>query len=155
VAAAREEGGEAMNLTEFLFHLDDDRIVAAIREAENRSSAEIRVYIADGRPTDPVAAALEHFDRAGMSRTRDRNAVLVYVAPRSQTFAVVGDEAAHRCCGDGFWQTVSDEMRQRFGDDPNAAIVHAIFRVADRLSGEFPCRVDDRNELPDQVLRGR
>lgn len=144
-----------MNLIDFYVHLDDDRIVEAIRAAERRSSAEIRVYVADGKADDPVAAAMTHFARAGMAQTRERNGVLIYVAPRSQTFAIVGDEGAHRCCGDAFWRTVSDEMRERFRDDPTAAIVHAIVRVAERLSGDFPCRTDDRNELADEVIRGR
>ena len=91
----------------------------------------------------------------GMTQTRERNGVLIYVAPRSQTFAIVGDEAAHRCCGDAFWKTVSAEMGQRFREDPTASIIHAIGRVAGRLGEDFPCRADNPNELPDFVIRGR
>ena len=36
-----------MNLLEFHIHLDDERIVKAIRAAEARSSLELRVYVAD------------------------------------------------------------------------------------------------------------
>ena len=38
-------------------HLDDDRIVDAIRQAELHTSGEIRVYIASQKHADPYAAA--------------------------------------------------------------------------------------------------
>jgi uncharacterized membrane protein len=143
-----------MNVLEFLIHLDDDRIVKAIRNAELRTSGEIRVYISKEKAHDPMPAAIAQFERMGMTQTRERNGVLIFVAPKSQTFAIIGDEGVHKHCGQDFWNEVSDEMRARFREDPTAAITHAIARAAEHLAQHFPRRDDDQNELPDAVERG-
>jgi uncharacterized membrane protein len=143
-----------MNVLEFLIHLDDDRIVEAIREAELRTSGEIRVYIAKEKAPEPMPAAIEQFERMGMTQTRERNGVLIFVAPKSQTFAIIGDEGVHRHCGQEFWNEVSEAMRARFRDDPTAAITFAIARAGEHLSRHFPRQPNDQNELPDAVERG-
>jgi uncharacterized membrane protein len=143
-----------MNLIDFFIHLDDDAIVEAIREAELRTSGEIRVYIAKEKAPEPMSAAIAQFERMGMTQTAERNGVLIFVAPKSQTFAIIGDEGVHRHCGQEFWNEVSDEMRARFREDPTSAITHAIARAGEHLSRHFPRRTDDRNELPDAVERG-
>ena len=145
----------SFRLIPFLAQLDDDRIVAAIRAAERMSSGEVRVFIADRKATDPIAAAIEHFERMGMTATAERNGVLLFVAPLSHTFAIVADEAAHaRCGGDALWPRICDEMRTRFADEPTSAIVHGVMRIGEALSPHFPCLASDRNELPDCIERG-
>ena len=44
-----------METYDFLWELDDERIVAAIRDAETRSSGEVRVYVSDNPTDDPPA----------------------------------------------------------------------------------------------------
>src|SRR5689334_6105401 len=100
-----------MNVLEFVMHLDDDRIVQAIREAELRTSGEVRVYVSKEKAPDPLDSAIGQFHRMGMRQTRERNGVLVFVAPKSQTFAIVGDEGIHQKCGPDFWNAIVDEMR--------------------------------------------
>jgi uncharacterized membrane protein len=144
-----------MQMIPFIVQLDDDRIVAAIRAAERLSSGEIRVFVDDQKADDPVSAAIEQFHRMGMTATRQRNGVLLFVAPRSQTFAIVADEAAHaRCGGDALWRTIVAEMQSRIAESPTAAIVHGVMRIGRALSPHFPCLAEDRNELLDAVERG-
>ena len=134
---------------------DDDKIIAAIREAELRTSGEIRVYISDANIDDPVAAAQQHFLAMGMSNTRERNGVLIFVAPKSQKFAVIGDQAIHEKCGDAFWTRLTEEMAPMLASAaPTDAIVHALKTTGELLSEHFPRAADDKNELPDKVERG-
>ena len=77
--------------SEFLNAVDDARIAAAIQSAESRSSCEFRVVVSRRRAPDPVAAATEKFVDLGMHATKLRNAVLIYVAPSSRTFALYAD----------------------------------------------------------------
>ena len=89
-----------MRTKEFLSRLEHDRIIQAIRDAESKTSGEIRVFIQRGKfETDPLAVAQKKFQRLGMDKTRGRNAVLIFVAPRSRKFAVIGDQAIHEKCG--------------------------------------------------------
>ena len=82
-----------MRTKEFLSKLEHDRIVKAIREQEARSSGQIGVYLQRGELAgDPLEAAQKRFQKSEMHKTRHRNAVLIFVAPRAHKFAVVGDE---------------------------------------------------------------
>jgi uncharacterized membrane protein len=143
-----------MKPKEFLNQLSDDAVVAAIRAAELRTSGEIRVFVSHHKIDDPLPAAQRHFARLKMERTRDRNGVLIFVAPASHKFAVVGDVAVHAKCGESFWTTLAAEMADRFKRAQwTDGITHAIQKAADLLAEHFPRRVDDQNELPDKVER--
>jgi uncharacterized membrane protein len=141
-----------MKPRKFLEQLRHDEIVAAIREAEKKTSGEIRVFISQKTIEDPVLAAQSHFVRMGMEKTRDRNAVLIFVAPRSHNFAIIGDTGVHSRCGDPFWNELATEMSGHFKDGLfTSGLLHAIQKAGDHLGQHFPHRPDDENELPDQV----
>jgi uncharacterized membrane protein len=144
-----------MRTKDFLQKLEHDRIVGAIAEAEKKTSGEIRVFVQHGKVEDPVAAARKQFERLGMTATRERNAILIFVAPRLQNFAVLGDRGIHERCGDAFWERLVEKMREYFSaENFTDAIIHAIHETANLLSQYFPRRPDDRNELPDAVEEG-
>src|SRR5213080_5196508 len=117
-----------MRTREFLTKLEHDRIVQAIREAEMKTSGEIRVLIQRGKlKGDPLVAAQRKFHRLGMHKTRERNAVLIFVVPRAHKFAVVGDKAIHEKCGEQFWQHLVDGMRGHFQNEKfSRALVETI-----------------------------
>src|SRR5437588_4033573 len=99
----------------FLRKLEHDQIVQGIRDAESKTSGQIRVFIQRGKlEVDPLIAARKKFQRLGMRKTPERNAVLIFVAPRAHKFAVVGDKAIHEKCGETYWQRVVELMRERF-----------------------------------------
>ena len=68
----------------FVNALDDERIVAAIREAEAQARGEIRVHVAEHEVADPRAEAAFVFEKLGVADTAERNGVLLFVAPESQ-----------------------------------------------------------------------
>jgi uncharacterized membrane protein len=148
-AAAREEAGE---MKDFLNQLQHDEIVEAIRQAEKGTSGEIRVFISHRQVTDPVIAAQAQFHALGMTKTRHRNGVLIFVAPRARKFAVIGDTAVHQRCGDSFWQALAAEMTEHFKKSQfSSGIVHAIRKAGELLAAHFPAGPDDQNELPDAI----
>jgi uncharacterized membrane protein len=139
----------------FVDQLDDDAITQAIADAELKTSGEIRVFVSHHTVADPAAAARKHFLRLKMDRTRDRNAVLIFVAPKSHKFAIVGDVAAHQRAQDAFWTQLAAEMSEHFKRSAwTDAIVHTIRRVGELLSEHFPRRAADVNQLPDKLERG-
>ncbi|MEY4483093.1 MAG: hypothetical protein RL693_545 [Verrucomicrobiota bacterium] len=128
-------------------------MVQAIAEAEARTSGEIRVFVTHLKCADPILAAREHFEKLGMNQTRHRNGVLIFLAPRTRNFAVIGDEGVHEKCGDDFWIDVaahmSTELRaSRFTD----ALVQAVEKTGELLARHFPPDTDNRNELSDRVI---
>lgn len=142
-----------MRTRDFVQSLEHPRIVSAIAAAEGKTSGEIRVYIQRGEVDDAIVAARTQFEKLGMTATRDRNAVLIFVAPRSQKFAVIGDTGIHERCGDQFWQELVESMQQDFkAQNFTDAVVHAVNKTGELLAAHFPRQPDDRNELPDTVL---
>ena len=108
-----------MRTKQFIRSLDHDRIVEAIRQTESKTSGEIRVYIQRGElDRDVLIAAQEKFQSLGMQQTAARNGVLIFVAPRMQQFAVVGDQGIHQRCGDDLWQRVVNKMGAHFRAEP-------------------------------------
>jgi uncharacterized membrane protein len=141
-----------MHPRKFKEHLEDDRIVAAIREVERKTSAEIRVFISHKRIEEPVAAAQAAFVTLGMHKLAARNGVLIFVAPRTHKFAVIGDEGVHAKCGDGFWRELAGSMADYFRKSEFAeGIIHGVTKAGELLAEHFPRQPDDRNELPDEI----
>lgn len=141
----------------FVEALDDERIVAAIREAESLTRAEIRVHVAEDAVENPQDAGARAFEALGMTATAERNGVLLFVAPVSRRFAVLGDAGIHERCGEGFWSTVAEAMAAEFRAGRfTEGILAGIAAVAAELARHFPRSAGDadRNELPDTVSRG-
>lgn len=145
-----------MRTKEFLSRLEHKRISEAIAAAERKTSGEIRVYIQRGElEGDALPIAQERFQELGMTKTADRNGVLIFVAPRAQKFAVVGDEGIHHKCGAEFWQQLVDSMAAHFRNNNfTDGMVQGITTAGEQLARHFPRQSADKNELPDTVIEG-
>ena len=143
-----------MRTRDFLSRVEHNRIVQVIREAESKTSGEIRVFIQRGKLTaDPLVAAQKKFHQLRMHTTRERNAVLIFVAPRAHKFAVIGDKAIHEKCGNEFWQRIVDGMQPHFQNEKfSHALVEAIREIGKLLTAHFPKTSGNANELPNDVL---
>jgi uncharacterized membrane protein len=150
------DGSASVRTDDFLSQLDEAAVVTAIQHAESKTSGEIRVFVTTGNigADDVIARAAKRFEKLGMTATQDRNAVLLYFAPRSHQFAVIGDKGVHEKFGDALWHqlasVIGDKLRAgRFTE----AVVAGIGMAGELLAQHFPRRSDDRNELPNQVDR--
>ena len=142
-----------MHPKDFLQQLDDKQLVDAIAGAERGTSGEIRVYISHRRRTDALAAAQLRFDQLGMRNTRHRNAVLIYIVPRSRAFAIVGDAGVHEKCGDSFWKEVTSELGENLRSlTRTEALVRAVQKIGRLLAEHFPADPDARDELSNEIL---
>jgi len=143
-----------MHSREFLARLDETKIVAEIAQAEKSTSGEIRVFISQREVDDVVSRAQRRFEKLGMTRTELRNGVLLYFAPRSRKFAVVGDLGIHEKCGPSFWEEVSVEVRAHLRTERfTEAVIHGVRKVAEVLARHFPRQAGDRDELPNEIAR--
>lgn len=139
-AAAQAEVGNLMRTKEFLSKLEHDKIVKAIRDAESKTSGEIRVFIQRGElKNDPLVAAQKRFQRLGLHKNAKHNDVLIFVAPRVHKFAIVGDEAIHQECGEQLWQRLVNDMSEHFRNEKfTHALIEAIHEIGDALAAHFP-----------------
>ncbi len=113
--------------------------MAAIRDTEHKTSGQIRVSISSMHIDEPVVAAQVEFMRLGMNQSPERNGVLIFVAPRSHKFAVIGDEGVHAKCGDEFWQKLAEAMSGYFRKSEfTPGIVHGVQKAGELLAKHFP-----------------
>lgn len=141
-----------MNLFSPLPKLDHERIQTAIASAEQRTSGEIRVVVSRASVPEPVAEAKKQFTRLGMTATAARNGVLILLAPRSHTYAIIGDKGIHERCGETFWKELAAAMGDAFKrGDFTTGLVLGIDRAGELLAAHFPRQHDDRDELSDSV----
>jgi uncharacterized membrane protein len=143
-----------MRLEGFVKQVDNERVVSAIREAEARCRGEIRVHVTSQAVEDAERAAIAQFEKLGMTATKERNGVLIFVAVKSQRFAVIGDSGIHEKCGPGFWNEIARAMETDFRAGRfTEGLVKGIRAAGDALATHFP-RVEgahDVDELSNEV----
>jgi len=143
---------------EFFSRDEQERIVNAIRLAEQQTSGEIRVYTESRcRFVDPLDRAAEVFWGLKMDMTKDRNGVLVYIAMKDRQFAILADQGIHEKVGQAFWNEEVSVMKKHFVNAlPADAIEAVITDVGQALRTHFPYdRATDKNELPDDLVFGK
>lgn len=137
---------------------DQQKIVAAIKEAERNTSGEIRVFIESRCAyVDPMDRAREVFFKLKMDKTLQKNAVLIYVALTDRQMALYGDEGIYKKTGgDPYWVYELNIMRAYFRDNKIAEGIAACANDIGRaLSSHFPYdSKTDKNELPDDIVFG-
>jgi uncharacterized membrane protein len=136
--------------------IDNDRIKEAIRGAEKQTSGEICVSVSPLFWGDVQKAAEKVFVRLGMTRTKQRNAVLFFLVPSRRKFVVLGDAGIHEKVGQEFWHRMVHVVSEKFREgDFTDGLVDGIAAVGEQLAMHFPYNADgDKNELPDEVDYG-
>jgi len=136
---------------------EESRILAAIRAAEQVTSGEIRLFVEDFCDRDhPVERAAEVFHLFGMFNTKQRNAVLLYIAEKSHHFAIWGDSGIHQQVGFQFWDA-EKKLLQTYLQKEQACegVCLVIEQIGEQLKTHFPADPNDNdNELPDEIIYG-
>ena len=133
------------------------RIVEAIKNAEMRTSGEVRIYIENKcRFMNPVHRAQEMFYKMGMQNTAAKNAVLVYVANKDRQLAVFGDAGIHDKVGSAFWEAEVQKMLAAYKQSHYAeGLANMITAIGEALKQHFPYdAATDKNELSDNIVFG-
>lgn len=131
---------------------DEERIIAAIRDAENMTSGEIRVHISQKADTDALDVTKNIFKELRMFNTRERNGVLIHISLNSKSFAIYGDEGIHQKVGDDFWRETRDLMLGHFKTGNLIdGICEGVRHVGEKLKTHFPWNERDLNELSDEI----
>lgn len=143
------------NPKKFFTREEEGQIVTAIREAESKTSGEIRVHLARHCWRSSYEEAVAVFKKLGMTATKERNGVLFYLALRNHEFAVIGDRGIHERVPPDFWDKIRDAMTDDFRKDNFLkGLLDGIRTCGNELARHFPRKSDDKNELSDQPSVG-
>jgi uncharacterized membrane protein len=144
------------NPGKFLCKAETSAVNAAIKQAERRSSAEVKVVLARHCWGDIKAKAHRIFRDWGLDRTAQRNCVLLLFVVANREFLIYGDEGIHSQVGADFWNDVRDEMAEAFRrDECGAGIARGVQRIGEKLAQYFPWQRDDVDEIPDEIVYRR
>jgi uncharacterized membrane protein len=138
----------------FLRRLETHAVEDAIARAEARTSGEIRVSIAGFFVGSSRRLAERAFQRLGLRATKNRNGVLLLIAPARREVVVLGDEAIHAHVGDVFWTEIAALVSTRFREERfTDGVVEAVDAIGEALARHFPAAAEagNPNELPDAI----
>jgi len=137
---------------------DKQMLVEAIQLAEKNTSGEIRVYVETklGKG-DALSRATEIFFKHKMNETRQRNAVLIYVAVNDKKLAIYADQGIYEKVGIEFWYSQVQEMTGHFKTMNYVLGISTVIKeIGQALSEHFPYDgATDTNELSDEIMIGK
>ena len=143
---------------EFFSEEEKAQLVAAIQQAEQQTSGEVRLFIESRcRFMDALDRAREIFFQLKMHETEFRNATLIYVAVKDHQVAIFGDEGIHQKVGSHYWEDEVKKMLIEFRQQHLAdGLCQVITDIGEALQQYFPYnRTTDKNELPDEIVFGK
>ena len=141
-----------MKAASFFTSEQQETIVRAIKEAEHATSGEIRVHVETSCKADVLDEAAWLFRKLGMHKTADRNGVLIYLALKERSFAIIGDSGINSVVPIGFWDNIRDHMKMHFSEERfTEGLAEGILMAGEQLKEHFPYSGNDINELSDTI----
>ena len=141
-----------MKASTFFSKEQQAQILASVKEAELETSGEIRVHIETSLKGDVLDRSAWLFKKMGMDKTAERNGVLFYLAVSDRKFAIIGDAGINAKVPAGFWDEISELLKKNFKEGKfTEGLSEGIIMAGDQLKTHFPHRLDDINELPDEI----
>lgn len=139
----------------FITKKDEEEIVNAIRQAEKKTSGEIRVHLEPSAgKTDIFERAMEVFHLLKMDNTKQDNGVLIYVAVEDRNFVIYGDKGINDVVPDDFWESTKDLIVSHFKKGEfREGLVNGILKAGEQLQKHFPWDEDDTNELSNEISK--
>jgi uncharacterized membrane protein len=140
---------------DFLSEKEKEQIVAAIQEAEDCTSGEIKVHLENKCAGEVMDRAKIVFNKLKMYKTEARNGVLFYLAVQDRKFAILGDAGIDEKVPDNFWDEIKNHMGNCFSKgEHGSGLREGVLMAGEALKKHFPCKNDDTNELPDDLSFG-
>ena len=132
---------------------EEEQIIGAIREAEQHTTGEIRVHLnKEIRASSVVKEAQKVFVQLKMHKTKDRNAVLIFIVPALHQLAIIGDQGINEKVPEDFWVNGVKKMIDFFRNDQYIdGVIWGIHWVGDQLKIYFPSSNNNTNQLTDEI----
>lgn len=141
-----------MKASSFFTKEQKEKILSAVKEAEEETSGEIRVHIETSCHGDVLDRAAWIFKKLGMHKTAERNGVLFYLAVKDRKYAIIGDSGINTKVPPDFWDTTSELLKKNFKEGKfTEGLTEGVLSTGLQLKTHFPHRADDVNELPDEL----
>ncbi len=140
-----------MKTRRFLQGLDNERLIAAVRDAERGNSGDVVLFITYKKVTDAVARAHEIFVELKLEETTPQNSVLIFLAPESRTLAVIGGTDLYRVLPSDWWTSLVATITARLAAGHlTEGLLDGLRLIGESLRKNFPvARTVDRSNQQD------
>jgi len=136
----------------FFSKKEKHEILQAIRQAESKTSGEIRIRVQRSTDDNILGHAAHIFERMGMANTLERNGVLILFGLKKRRFALAADKGIFEKVPQNFWDDIVKVMSEEFKKDHFATgLSHGIRLIGEKLQDYFPVPEKNANELPDRI----
>jgi hypothetical protein len=135
---------------------DLDFLKSCIEKAERTTSGEIRLHLEAVCSNEiPENRAQEVFMELGMTQTKQRNAILIYLAFESKKFVLWGDQGIHERVGQDFWDKQAQYLSEQLKDGNFVSGMQKVIEQLGVALGEFfPWDDSDKDELDNSISTG-
>jgi uncharacterized membrane protein len=141
-----------MKVKHFLSAVDHDRVHQAIRSAEEGASGDIILFISHRNVEDPLAAANHQFRKLRFEPATGQNSLLIFLAPQSKKFAIVGGPALHDKMGQSWWNDLVALLARHLKENRYTdGLVATIEQAGRALKTHFPAGAADPKHQRDIV----
>jgi len=145
-----------MKPSKFFTQEEKKQITEAIRDAELKTSGEIRLHVEKNCKINMMDRAAYIFSKLKMHKTEKRNGVLFYLAINDRKFAILGDAGINAVTPGNFWDEIRDVVLDYFNQNRHAEGLAKGIRMAGKaLREHFPYQSDDVNELSNEISFGK
>lgn len=144
-----------MKAADFFTPETQAEIVKSIKQAEAKTSGEIRLFVEDHCKDDVLDRAAFMFEKLKMHDTELRNGVLFYLAFLDRKFAIIGDAGINTKVPENFWNEIKEKMAEHFvKSEFTEGLSKGLVQAGEALGKHFPRKEGDKNELSDNVELG-
>ncbi len=96
--------------------------------------------------------ALLYFTESGLSETRDRTGILIFVSLLERRVEILADKGINEKIPQSEWDSLAGSLAAEISQGELAGgITRAVQSCGEKLTRHFPVKSDDTNELPDRV----
>jgi uncharacterized membrane protein len=140
------------NPKKFFSSTEVSAIEHAIKDAENQTSAEIKLFVGRHCWQDIKEKAASVFRKLGLHKTEERSCVLILLVLSNREFLIYGDQGIHEKVGQDFWDTTRETMANHFKKDLfGEGLCEGIKVIGEQLAQYFPSISNDKNEITNTI----
>lgn len=137
---------------DFFTKEEAELLVKTIAQAEKLTSGEICLHVENSCNKPVLKRAEEVFIKNNLHLTREKNAVLFYLAVNTRDFAVAGDTGIHQKVTQAFWDDINQLVIAHFKEEKyTEGLCKGIALCGEQLQKYYPLQADDKNELSDEI----
>ncbi len=131
---------------------------AQIGKIEGKTAAEIRVVVRhkrhwSERKLDARQVAEREFRALGMTKTKERTGILVFILVSERKFELLADSGVISVIPEEFWNNLAGKLSEHFSSSRFfVGLNESLIEIGEVLEAKLPPRGVNTDELPNNII---